>query len=176
VKSLDPERQALAVQWVALAHLIALRYARRRRLQPADCEIARSAALESLCEAARGYQPEKGPFANYATRVIQRAVRRELHCHGLVRVPRWARWDHSVVSGANAEQVLAAVAAPEADRDESLDLAECLGRLPARGHLILELRLQGLTLKQIGRRLGCSREKARLDELRVLRMIRRWCD
>jgi RNA polymerase sigma factor (sigma-70 family) len=175
VKPLDSERQALAAQWVGLAHLIALRHARRRRLQVADCEIARSAALLALCEAARYYQSEKGHFAPYATRVINRAVRRELQCHGLVRVPRRARWNQSVVLGAQAEQVLAAAVAPAADRDRPLDLAFCLARLSDRDHLIIDLRLQGLTLKAIARRLGQSREKIRLDELRVLRRIRRWC-
>lgn len=54
-------------------------------------------------------------------------------------------------------------------------VAQLPGVLRDRELLVLELRLKGETLKEIGRRLGVNVERARQIEAKALVKIRGWC-
>lgn len=55
-------------------------------------------------------------------------------------------------------------------------MAQLPGVLRAREMLVLELRLNGETLKEIGWRLDVSPERVRHIEAKALRKLRTWCE
>lgn len=168
------EREALAVENLALAAHVARKWARRgslRRLRP-DLEAEARAAL---WDAARTFDPSLGfRFTTYAWRCITNALvsltRRELK--------QEAKSLPLVLEEApQAVAALSVAARPDAgivSEEVSRDVAGLLSHLPAADRRLLTLRfLRGLTCREVALRLGvshptvCNRVKAALRRARL---------
>jgi RNA polymerase sporulation-specific sigma factor len=141
----------------------------------------RSAGWAGVLRAARTFDPGRGvKFATYATPWIRNAVQREAEAvaRGCLR----GAWRPDDLQGWGWDDL--GVAAPAADPDAaegraalSARVAAALGRLDARGREVLTLRFgigggPGLTRRQVGERLGVSRERALQMERAALAEVR----
>jgi RNA polymerase sigma factor (sigma-70 family) len=183
-RELDAGGQERASARVYLAEVLAVREFRRcEGAVPLD-ELLGEAGL-ALAHAASRFDESAGvPFGAYATRVIRHwlagvvaAARRgrrlvcacfsEL-CAGGARLPpdppcRWAREPHEELAGREEERATRA-------------LLRRVRRALPQGFALLELYYaRGLTLGQIGRKLGRSRERVRQLLYKALAQARKEC-
>src|SRR5262245_42905251 len=138
---LDADRARLVQRHVGLAEKIARARCRWGLEDPDD---TRSDALWGLILAARGFQPDRGSFTNYAALRIEYAIRRGRQIRTGLPRSVWERRDHLTVVSLDTPireggpQLLDVLpSAPDADEDL---LADLLRRLPALECLVLRLR------------------------------------
>jgi RNA polymerase sigma factor (sigma-70 family) len=142
-----------------------------------DLDDTRSDALWGLILAARGFQPDRGSFANYAALRIEYAIRRGRQIRSGLPRSEWKGGDHptpvslNTPVGDGGPQVLDLLPSPpEADKELLTDL---LRWLPARECLVLRLRYyHDLTQSDVAIIIGLSQmqvsriERAALAQLR----------
>ena len=164
-----PPAGALVTRNLGLVYHLARRFfriARARNIDPDD--LVAEGAL-ALCRAAADYRPGAGAkFSSFAGRVI---------LHALVRLVngrryRWVPGQLPVNGDGRELDPPDPRAVPEAG--VALDARAVLGRLGDRDRQVLRLRyLDGLTVAQVGRRLGVSPQRATQLLARALRNARR---
>lgn len=194
---MTPEQQALVTANLLLAyHLAGKAYRRAKAHDEAHGttldDLCQSAAL-ALCRAARGFDTSKGfRFCTYATYVVENALKDALASERIVGFPRASkqriRYSDTLASlirptdppfgfdPASSECTPYSIAA---EKDEWLfaeTLLERLQKMLPRETIILQLRLQGYTYRQIGAQLGISRQGAHIGEQRALARLRYWVE
>lgn len=174
---LTPAQQELAARNLGLARFHALRFARGAHLDYEECE---GEAMYALCDAAGLYDPERGAqFSTYASWAIINRLRRMLEVHrrrpdgaALSLLPiRSDGFDTYSSEGGWYTQPHAPEGEPACDVDDAL--AEALRPLHRREREVLAMRFRaGLTLKEVGERLGVTRSRVQQIEQRSLARAR----
>jgi RNA polymerase sigma factor (sigma-70 family) len=166
----------------------------RRRLDQEDLLMA---ARYGLLEAVKRFDPKRQvKFLSYAGWWIRNFLELEVHNSRLVMVPKYLtdkrnrehhkfrefleRADHvktlstiSLDEDSPAWEPACQDEAPALEQVEVEQLLSLLNELSVQERLILRLRFwEGLTLKQMGQRLGFTRERARQVQLKALRKLR----
>lgn len=161
-----------AGEHVKLAFWAARRYGR----DVPDPEAVVEASFLALLSAARGFNPEKGSWASYASAAVSQASRSEAGRQ--FRAPRPERLTFTTQEGEELERGdLPHVEPVDGSRLMAARLLEELGRLDPRSREVLEMRygLEGeeSTYRAIGERIGRSPERVRQIEAKALRDLRR---
>jgi RNA polymerase nonessential primary-like sigma factor len=160
------------------------RLSRLARLLP--WEDARQAAMLGLVQASRRYDPARCPrFAGFACWAIRAAVQEAARRAVAVTVP--AQVVQGTVSRLRSDALQAAAAAcrgsltladctplpaPAAGPRPEEELGPLLEGLPPRPRQVVQRRLEGHTLREVGRELGVTRERARQIEVSALSRLR----
>lgn len=167
-RALTDEQSVLAGRWSRLAFALGHEAASRR---PRLADELRGAAVFGLLDAARAYDPRKGtgaekvvPFGIWATIVIQRRIRQQVRLeHRQVR-------DRRRESGADVPEAAAADDRPEPLPEGLVEHA--LSLLDDRQASAVRLCvIDGLTLREAGRRLGASPESVRGRKRKALAVL-----
>lgn len=161
---LTAEQLDLVARWDGLARRAVRRWHKVMRghgLEPGDVY---GAAVLALCEAARRYDPARGPFPPWANLMIHGAVARLPARSALVR-PRakGAGRNRPARVETAAEQPLGRLACHlDTDRIcDALDVRDALGRMPERwAHVLRQVYVHGRTARDVGAELGVSRARA----------------
>lgn len=159
---------------------------------PLDEDERYSVALWSICRAVPMYDPARGvPITTYLARTIRSDLVKEAIRQRLIRVPHYL---YESSGPKRPDCVRAAVAArsvssieaarfrgdwlePAAegraeDTDDVVRLVEAIGRLQEPLRRVVELRLQGKTLRETGRCVGLTGRGVRLREWHAHAMLR----
>lgn len=180
---LSDERSALAAQFEPLAHKLAIRFARRARV---DLDDATSVAMEALVNAARTWNPQLSKFITHAYKAISLRLmigdgtnqyrfsigtQKERNGSGAdVAGRRVLRCGDGVMARVAAEPV-------EMERIEWRDAMEALApeleALSERDRELLTLRVgHEMDLRRVGERVGLSRQGVKVAVERVVGTIR----
>lgn len=146
-----------------------------------------------LLRAAEKYDPAVGPFSTYACLWIKQVVLRSMEHYDLIRVPNYVRGDERK----QLRERLTANALPGQGRDSDGDLLDdrrgdddqearqqdtataveaALATLPPRlAGLLRRLYLEGLTLQQVAKAMGVSKQRIAQLKLKALAMLRQRC-
>lgn len=130
-----------------------------------------STAALAICHAARRYDPARSCFKTWAAKYMLGFLLRAVRTGGAIRTPDYIgiRIDASSLSdplGDGDGEFGDTIAAPEGPArllgpDEADALRRAIGRLSARDQVILNLLLEGRTLREIGELFRLSRERVR---------------
>jgi len=160
----EPDRGAeigkLVRENMGLAVSIAQKYSNVKA--PMDDIV--SAARVALVKAARGWNPEKGPFVSYAGTAIRNALNGLFHTEGQRARTELTTLDEpldadgmtlaDVLPGATAADVLGPIEA----RETSEALQAAIARLPEYPRAVLQGLAAGRTMEDIGRERGVSKQ------------------
>ncbi len=140
-----------------------------------DLQDLTQAAMVGLCEAARGFDADRGPtFAAYACKSCYRAALREAKTSGVIRVPACAETD---IAHFHAQFVIAwhdrAVASEFLEVIDASDLGVMLAILDPADRIILEAWSGGQTLTTIATGAGTTRHTIHHRINAAIRKIRR---
>lgn len=182
----------LPLAWHAAGRAFRLAHARGEPLAAALEDLHQDAVV-ALCRAAREYDPARGArFSTFASHVIANHLRDAMRRHRLIACPRAAAQrerfrerirrtgrpaslGHRPSGGPLATQGPAWEAANR--RDEQALLLRLLLRLrreDPRACRVLLLRGRGMTLKEVGAALGCTKQRAQQVEGAALARLRCW--
>lgn len=130
-----------------------------------------SIAALAVCHAARKYDPARGTFKTWAGWYIKGFLLRAIRTGGMIRTPDYIglRIDASSLSeplGDGDGEFGDTIAAPDGPTpllgpDEADALRRAISRLPARDQMILTLRMEGRTLREVGDLFRLSKERVR---------------
>lgn len=159
------QTEDLVVRHLPVARSLAARYAGRG----VEVDDLRQAARMGLVKAARGYDPERGPFLSYAVPMATGEMRRCFR--DLARCVRPQR-EADDERGPLIEQV--GEIDPGFDSAEArVILEEALGNLGDTDLEILRLRYaEGLTQAEIGEKIGATQAQVSRALARILRRMR----
>ncbi|HEV3118478.1 MAG TPA: sigma-70 family RNA polymerase sigma factor [Gemmataceae bacterium] len=151
------ERDALVKQWSGLPKRVLKRIGYARLVGRDDLLQVGQLALR---RAAKGYEPKKGLFIPYAWRAILTAM--------LDLVREWKR-QYLVPIGF----CFNVPARPPREEIDTAPLMRALRFLPARWQSILRWHFwEGLTLQEVGERLGITRQRAQQLKAKALAKLR----
>jgi RNA polymerase sigma factor (sigma-70 family) len=167
----DAERNALVEQWQHLPRSL-LRCFRGAALVSADYDDLLSAGYLALLRAAELWDPEKGAFSTYAGTCVYRRMLLAVARRARQRLHEvdWPLW----TDGRGQQRPLDVEARPSRGPDEGAIAAvrAALREVPVSDRRVLDLRLQGLSLREAGERLGITCERVRQREARAHKRLR----
>ena len=169
-KPFSDEQRELMSSAVRVAYFVAYRAARASG-GLLDGDSAITAAHDGLIAAARCHRPEKGKFASFVglktkfevKDAIQRATRHEAKNICSLDEP-------SPAGGTRMDTV----AAPGTDMDMQIAVREVLLKIKPIHRKVLKLRMDGYTLEEVGKQMGCTKEFARQTEQKAEREMRQY--
>jgi DNA-directed RNA polymerase sigma subunit (sigma70/sigma32) len=184
------DRDALVLEHMGLATWMAKKVRSVSRLaRQLPWEDARQAAMLGLVRASRSFDPAICPrFAGFASWAIRTEVQQAARRASVVTVPSplvqgaasFMRPGTQAAAYAAAQAcvsldaVTALMEAPTAPggRPTEVDVAPLLARLRPRDRQVVLRRLEGQSLREVGKELGISHERARQIEAAALARLR----
>lgn len=168
-----------------LAQMVARMQRRRQRCGDVN-EMANNAIL-GVPVAIRGWNPDLGAWSTWAVRILRTFMMRAYwRSISPVDVPEYQPANHPARGGVRlgvarggggvAREVEAPSPSPEAvavARDQCAKVEAAVALLPRRLRAVLGMRMDGLTLEEIGEVFDCSREAVRQQEEKGLDRVRR---
>jgi len=179
----DQEAVRLMVEsQIPWALKLAYKFSRRK------CEESEMAAIEAVYIAVSKFDPLQGSLSGWIVRPVKWAVRDSMVFHGSVLKRSGAGWAYRLkdksMAAFNARNMrkypLEAAIDHRTDQpDENAETLEtnrrlhaAIDALPPRRRDIVRMRMQDMTLSQIGRMLGCTKEAVRQQEALAFNTIR----
>lgn len=153
---------------------LAAPYAARSGQSLLDSEAYGDACV-GLLNAAKSFNPELGyDFSTFARVCIKRAIRDGINSRRMEKVigDTVVRMTLSNDTAASVGDRRESVISEVQRRDESVRLSACMQSLPSRNRTVVEERLNGLSLEEIGVKLGITREGARRIETQAHILLR----
>lgn len=184
-RPLTAEQQAEVLKHLPLALSVMKRTQVGRYMHEDD---RRQVAIMGLMRVVQCYDPSRGyAFSTFASHCIYRAMQREGHKDGLVKIPHYLRSpsapEHLVARLAKVGYVVSLegdvaderkpdpIHHDERDR-QIVRMWAAIRRLPPRLKTVAGMRARGVTLDAIGRQLGISKERVRQLETVAIRILR----
>lgn len=162
------DRAAIAEVFRAVSGLVRWRAGTYRSVDADTRDDLISIGNLAVFSALRTYKPGKGAFAPWVTQWIHARMYTEVRSKGR----RATYLEEFAEHQKDPEMPLQADEALEAE-DESLLLRRFIASMSPRLRNVMQGRLRGGTLEQVGKQLSLTREAARLRELRAVELLRK---